>query len=277
MARLIGSARGEAAADPSPSAPEDVPTDDPGVDEEEAAGGSPSSGWVHEFIKRARTDRAAEAAADAATMALTEDDEANLRDLYRAAAKHVHPDTADTDEERQRRTTVMAALNDAYERGDAQAIQRILDDEAMRPGPISDQDIQRRLAITQRKIARVRVRLKELRRWRDGQVFTPYWIRYQISCDEREAGRDYLADQEAAVRARLDLAKARLAALQLASASGVKEIPLSLRDDPQDPQDRLWACPIHHSVRRTLAREAFQVRRCARPLCGSFDTSLQGW
>ena len=55
-----------------------------------------------------------------------------LKELYRQAAKAVHPDMAASDEEQARRTVLMSAINEAYVRGDADAIQRILDGDARR-------------------------------------------------------------------------------------------------------------------------------------------------
>ena len=54
--------------------------------------------------------------------------------MYREAAKALHPDLATTDEGRRRRTAAMAALNDAYERGDEEAMRRIMMEEQARRG-----------------------------------------------------------------------------------------------------------------------------------------------
>jgi hypothetical protein len=52
----------------------------------------------------------------------------DLRNLFRDVAKRIHPDFARDDADQQRRTRLMAQANDAYSRGDAEALQRILDD-----------------------------------------------------------------------------------------------------------------------------------------------------
>jgi DnaJ-class molecular chaperone len=51
-----------------------------------------------------------------------------LKSLFRDVAKRIHPDFAKDDADRQRRTQLMAQANEAYGRGDAEALQRILDD-----------------------------------------------------------------------------------------------------------------------------------------------------
>ena len=53
---------------------------------------------------------------------------ADLKSLFREIAKRIHPDFAKDDAERQRRTRFMAEANEAYSRGDAEALQRILDE-----------------------------------------------------------------------------------------------------------------------------------------------------
>jgi DnaJ-class molecular chaperone len=51
-----------------------------------------------------------------------------LKALFRDVAKRIHPDFARDDAARQRRTQLMAQANEAYSRGDAEALQLILDD-----------------------------------------------------------------------------------------------------------------------------------------------------
>ena len=52
----------------------------------------------------------------------------DLKALFRDVAKRIHPDFARDDADRQRRTQLMAQANEAYSRGDAEALQLILDD-----------------------------------------------------------------------------------------------------------------------------------------------------
>lgn len=51
-----------------------------------------------------------------------------IRLTYKTAAKLLHPDRASTEEERLRRTELMAQVNVAYERGDQKAIEKIMID-----------------------------------------------------------------------------------------------------------------------------------------------------
>ncbi|HEX3213369.1 MAG TPA: J domain-containing protein, partial [Actinomycetota bacterium] len=48
--------------------------------------------------------------------------------LFRQLARLIHPDLAGDPEERERRTNLMVAANDAYEQGDLAALERMLED-----------------------------------------------------------------------------------------------------------------------------------------------------
>src|ERR1035441_3156870 len=51
---------------------------------------------------------------------------ADLKSLFREAAKRLHPDFAKDENDRLHRTGLMAQANEAYSQGDAEALQRIL-------------------------------------------------------------------------------------------------------------------------------------------------------
>lgn len=51
----------------------------------------------------------------------------DLKALYREVAKRVHPDLAETDADRNRRTQLMNLANQAYAKGDAETLRRLLD------------------------------------------------------------------------------------------------------------------------------------------------------
>ena len=118
----------------------------------------------------ARASESAGAADEAAERAIESGDEepdpsgpsAELRDLFRQAAKQFHPDLAGDDAERARRTKLMAALNSAYQAGDADAIRRMLAGEAARPEAIKGDDVGSRIVRVFRKLAQIRARFTEL-------------------------------------------------------------------------------------------------------------------
>ena len=141
-----------------------------------------------------------------------------FKELYRDAAKRIHPDLATDEVEKERRTTLMAALNAAYDAGDADAIQRILDDESSRPEAIPGDDIVARLMRVIRKIAQVRRRFTELVALFAALRSDPLFVLFETSREEWEAGGDPLAADEASLRERMASAHARLAALVMAAA-----------------------------------------------------------
>jgi hypothetical protein len=173
----------------------------------------------------ARAEESQRALADGSAGAPEADDETGpaspapeLKVLYRDAAKRIHPDLATDEAEKERRHTLMAALNAAYAAGDARAIQRILDGEASRPEAIRGDDIGARLMRAIRKIAQVRGRFTELVELTEALRSDPLFVLFEASMADWEAGHDPLAADEASLRERIASAHARLAALVMAAA-----------------------------------------------------------
>lgn len=85
-----------------------------------------------------------------------------LKQLYREAAKKVHPDLAETPEDALRREEVMKTINAAYGSGDVEALRKILSDWDLRPEAVTGRDVGAELIRVLRKIAQVERRLGEL-------------------------------------------------------------------------------------------------------------------
>ncbi|MGH2975984.1 MAG: J domain-containing protein [Solirubrobacterales bacterium] len=169
------------------------------------------------------TDRGARPIDDADTAQPSRTTDQGLRDLYRRAAKLMHPDTAESDEERARRTTLMAAINDAYARGDAEAIRRAVEGESTRPEVIVGSDDASRMARTVRMIARIRARLAELDALRRALATDPMWQLFMQCRGRWLAGDDPLAADERGLRTRIASAAARLADLLINADIAAKE------------------------------------------------------
>lgn len=137
----------------------------------------------------------------------------DLKALFREAAKRIHPDLATDEDEKSRRHELMAALNAAYDQGDAQAIQNILAGEDARPEAITGDDVGARLMRTIRKIAQVRRRFTELVSLTESLEADPLYRLFQECRDLWEAGDDPLALDEAALRERI--AESHIALAQL--------------------------------------------------------------
>lgn len=150
----------------------------------------------------------------AATVAPTPE----LKEAYRQLAKSVHPDLAADDTERARRTQVMAAVNDAYSRGDAAALQRILDGEIARPEGVIGDDVASRLVRAIRKLAQIRARFTELVQMQRSLESDPMWELFQRVREMSSKGVDLLASVEAELQANIASSTARLAALQIGAA-----------------------------------------------------------
>jgi DnaJ-domain-containing protein 1 len=83
-----------------------------------------------------------------------------LKKLYREVAKKIHPDLTTDDEERQRRQILMAEANQAYENGDLEQLQAILQDWESSPESLTGEGISFDLIRIIRQIAQSRERLK---------------------------------------------------------------------------------------------------------------------
>lgn len=86
----------------------------------------------------------------------------SLKKLYRQAAKLIHPDLTTDDEERLYRQKVMAEVNLAYENGDEERLEEILNDWKTRPEFIEGKGVLANLIRTIRQICQIQIRLKAI-------------------------------------------------------------------------------------------------------------------
>jgi hypothetical protein len=84
---------------------------------------------------------------------------ADLRKLYREAAKRVHPDTATDDADRVRRERRMKEVNAAYVSGDEDALRRVLSDLNASPDAVQGAGIGADLIRVLRQLRQLRNRL----------------------------------------------------------------------------------------------------------------------
>jgi hypothetical protein len=98
-----------------------------------------------------------ETSVDCEPFAPTED----LRKFYRMAARIVHPDRANDDEDRKLRDEIMSRINVAYRDGHVHTIQTLIDEYQMRATPGED-DAATRLIRTIRLISRVREQIADI-------------------------------------------------------------------------------------------------------------------
>lgn len=86
----------------------------------------------------------------------------NIKSLFREAAKRIHPDFAIDEKDQNRRTKLMAEINEAYKSGDEEKLRQILKEWDDSPENIVGDDVGARLIRTIRQIARVQNRLSAL-------------------------------------------------------------------------------------------------------------------
>lgn len=92
-----------------------------------------------------------------------------LKELYRRAAKQIHPDRADNEEDRRLRDSLMADVNRAYRRGDEAAIERIVTSYRDRHHPADSidnmqiEELERAIGRLMTRIAEIKVAISRLR------------------------------------------------------------------------------------------------------------------
>ena len=79
--------------------------------------------------------------------------------VFRQLARLIHFDLARDSEERERRTNLMVAANDAYEQGDVAALERLLEEWHQSPEAVTGRGAAAELERTWRRIAQVEVSL----------------------------------------------------------------------------------------------------------------------
>lgn len=131
----------------------------------------------------------------------------NLKNLYRAVVKRIHPDLSTDEVERLRRTQLMAEANRAYEEGDEARLRAILREWESSPESVRGDGIGSELIRAIRKVAQIKRRLiaieKEIQDLKASDLYR-LWLRVK---EAEKQGRDLLA--EMAARLDADIAKAR--------------------------------------------------------------------
>jgi len=168
----------------------------------------------------------------------------DVKKTYHKLAKLIHPDLATFIEERERRHTIMAELNRAYENGDEEKMQKLLEDWQYNADLVKGNSIGDDLIRVIRQIAQVKKRLKDLKTEMEEFEKTELCqLREKVESEMRE-GRNLLDQMANRAESHIKKAKRRLEVLrQDPSSIGVRKknhfpfnifhlsLPDSLKDD----------------------------------------------
>jgi hypothetical protein len=113
--------------------------------------------------------------------------------LFRQLARLIHPDLAGDAAERERRTNLMVAANDAYEQGDVAALERLLADWHASPEAVTGSGALADLERTLRKIIQVEASIVQIEEeLAELEASAMGWLRRRVEKAARE-GWDLLA------------------------------------------------------------------------------------
>jgi hypothetical protein len=117
----------------------------------------------------------------------------DARRLFRQLARLIHPDLAGDPQERERRTNLMVAANDAYEQGDVAALERLLQDWHASPEAVTGSGAAAELERTLRRIAQVEAGMRRIdEELAELEASAMGWLRRRVEKAARE-GWDLLA------------------------------------------------------------------------------------
>lgn len=154
----------------------------------------------HAEQARRRSDETYEATHGDASRAHDFKPSADLKGLFRDIAKRIHPDFAKDATDQQRRTRFMALANEAYGRGDVEALQRILNEFKNDPESIQGEGIGVELIRIIRQIALAKSHMVAIQR----EIASLHDSDLAKLCQDvdvsAQAGRDLLAELATTIR-----------------------------------------------------------------------------
>ncbi len=113
--------------------------------------------------------------------------------LFRQLARLIHPDLAADTQERERRTNLMVAANEAYEQGDVAALERLLQEWHASPEAVTGSGTAAELERTLRRIAQVGASMRRIdEELAELEASAMGWLRRRVEKAARE-GWDLLA------------------------------------------------------------------------------------
>jgi hypothetical protein len=133
---------------------------------------------------------------------------------YHNLAKMIHPDLAIDEDEREKRHTLMAKLNDAYADGDQNLLNKLVEDYRDSPDLVKGDSVGDKLVRVIRQISQVTTRIKELRTEKlEAQLSELYILREKVR-SEQLAGRNLLSQMAGRTKTHIQKSERRLANLR---------------------------------------------------------------
>ncbi len=130
-----------------------------------------------------------------------------LKKLYREVAKRLHPDLTTDEMKRQRRQALMVEANQAYEDGEDEQLEVILQRWENSPEAVQGEGVVAELIRSIRKIAQVRERLKEIEAEIEAaRQQTLYQLREKAVITQQK-GQDLLAEMATQIDEQITAAK----------------------------------------------------------------------
>jgi hypothetical protein len=143
---------------------------------------------------RRQAEGSRKAAADALAVPAQPKRSDSLRDLYKTAAKRLHPDLARDPADRKVRERLMTEANLAYARGDEAALRAILDEYDSSPDAVLGTDVAAELVRAIRRISLARKRIQvietEIAVLKASELFT---LRKLVE-EGKQSGKDVLGE-----------------------------------------------------------------------------------
>ena len=143
----------------------------------------------------------------------------DLRKLFRAVARRVHPDLARNDEDRAIREELMKRANAAYQAGDAEGLRSILEEYEARPQSVEGEGIGAELIKVIRMIDLIRHRLTEIKIEIDQLTRSELAILRKRTEDAKLENKDFLAEMAAFLRRKISHARIELKQVQSTTAT----------------------------------------------------------
>ena len=136
-----------------------------------------------------------------------------IKKLYRETARKIHPDLSENPEEREKRHSLMARLNEAYDQMDSEKIRVILQKWEDDLEPEDDLSTGMRLAKVLRQIARIKKRLAEIDdEWEDLKNSEMFRLKESME-NSPNKGVDFLQDLADDIDAQIRTAREKVASL----------------------------------------------------------------